>query len=104
MSLKPLLLALPLALAACAAPKGVAEEKSHHPEHHDMAQKCDAAPAQFAMGQAGTPELLEEARVRAGAKTARILQPNQAVTMEYNFQRLNLRVDDKNMVDLVSCG
>ena len=48
--------------------------------------------------------MIEKARVDAGATVARTLKPNQAVTMEYRFDRLNLRVDAKDVVESVGCG
>lgn len=65
---------------------------------------CDAAKAQWALGKAGDAALLEKARVDAGAKIARILKPDQAVTMEYNESRLNVRVDANGVVASVNCG
>jgi hypothetical protein len=68
------------------------------------AQQCNADAAQSVVGQAASAEVIEQARVAAGATVARTLKPNQAVTMEYRFDRLNLRVDEKNVVQSVACG
>jgi len=68
------------------------------------AGRCNAAPAQFAMGRNADTALENEARTRAGAKAVRVLRPNQVVTMEFNAERLNLTVDDKGRVTRVSCG
>ena len=68
------------------------------------AQQCNADAAQSAVGQVATDAVIEKARVDAGATVARTLKPNQAVTMEYRFDRLNLRVDTKNVVESVGCG
>ncbi len=65
---------------------------------------CDAAAAQFAVGQAFNAPLAEQARQRAGAETARALRPGQIVTMEFNGQRLNLDVDASERVTRVRCG
>jgi hypothetical protein len=65
---------------------------------------CDRAKAQWALGQSGDAALLEKARIDSGAKIARILKADQAVTMEYNESRLNLRVDAKGVVNNVNCG
>ena len=66
--------------------------------------RCNAAPAQFAMGRTVDAALENEARTRAGAKTVRTLRPNQVVTMEFNAERLNLTVDDAGRVTRVNCG
>lgn len=66
---------------------------------------CNAEPAKAtAMGKAGTDALLEQARIDAGAKTARYLKPGQAITKEYMGDRLNLEVDASNVVIAVRCG
>jgi hypothetical protein len=42
--------------------------------------------------------------VRSGALMARVLRPGQAVTMEFNAQRLNLDLDSGNSVTRARCG
>jgi hypothetical protein len=66
--------------------------------------RCDAAAAQFAVGKPATPALLEQARVKAGAQTARVLGPNDMITMEYRSDRLNLNTDQAATVGRVNCG
>ncbi|MFJ3522934.1 I78 family peptidase inhibitor [Pseudomonas sp. NPDC090203] len=66
--------------------------------------RCDAAAAQFAVGKPATPALLEQARVKAGAQTARVLGPNDMITMEYRSDRLNLNTDQAATVNRVNCG
>ncbi|MFJ3486192.1 I78 family peptidase inhibitor [Pseudomonas sp. NPDC090202] len=66
--------------------------------------RCDAASAQFAVGKPASPELLEQARVKAGAQTARVLGPRDMVTLEYRSDRLNLNTDQAATVVRVNCG
>ena len=66
--------------------------------------KCDASKAGSVIGSQATDEVLERARVAAGASVARFLKPNQPVTLEYLESRLNLGLDDKNIVTSVRCG
>jgi len=66
--------------------------------------QCDAAPAQFAVGQAVSGGLVEDARRAAGAPMARVLRPGQVVTMEFNDARLNLNIDASGVVVSVKCG
>ncbi|WP_369821735.1 I78 family peptidase inhibitor [Polaromonas sp. OV174] len=40
----------------------------------------------------------------AGAKTVRVLRPNQVMTLEFNTERLNLAVDQTGRVTRVNCG
>lgn len=65
---------------------------------------CDAAPAQFAVGRVQTAPLVEEVRQRSGAHVARVLRPNQVVTMEFDAERVNVVVDAENKVTAVRCG
>ena len=65
---------------------------------------CDAAKAQWAIGERASAELLERARVAAAAGSARFLRPNEPVTMEYLGSRLNLALDAKDVVRTVGCG
>ncbi len=66
--------------------------------------RCDAAAAQFVIGKPASAALLEQARVKAGAQTARILGPSDMVTLEYRSDRLNLNTDQGAVVNRVNCG
>ena len=65
---------------------------------------CNAQGAQFAIGKAPGASVVEQARQRSGAYMARVLRPNQAVTMEFNAQRLNLDVDAAGVITRARCG
>ena len=67
-------------------------------------EKCDASKAGSAVGSSATAEVIERARVAAGASVARFLKPNQPITMEYLASRLNLGLDGENIVRSVTCG
>lgn len=66
--------------------------------------RCSSAPARALIGQAATPERVEEARRAAGAADVRVLKPGSVMTLEYNSRRLNLDTDDANLIKGVSCG
>ena len=86
-------------MSACGAPA-----TGQAPDAAPVAGRCNAAPAQFAVGRNADTALENDARTRAGAKTVRVLKPNQIVTMEFNAERLNLSVDDTGRVTRVNCG
>lgn len=65
---------------------------------------CDASALQSQIGQKATAAVLEELRSRSGSTNARILRPGQLVTMEYNDTRLNLIVDDQDVMTAIRCG
>ncbi len=66
--------------------------------------RCEAKAAEFTIGKKASPELLEQARTRAGAQNARFLKPNDMVTLEYRSDRLNLNTDNNLVVTRVNCG
>ena len=66
--------------------------------------RCDAAPVQNLVDQRISTELAEKARAKSGAQLLRVIQPNQAVTMDYNSQRLNIEIDEADSIIRVSCG
>lgn len=65
---------------------------------------CDAAALQSLVGQEATEGTIEQARERAGAGQVRTLAPGQVVTLEFNGERLNLAVDEANVITGVHCG
>jgi hypothetical protein len=65
---------------------------------------CNAAPAQGAVGEVGTPALAETARQQAGARTVRVIGHDDMVTKEYDTTRLNLQLDARGRVVRVYCG
>ncbi|KLD80127.1 hypothetical protein Y886_00775 [Xanthomonas hyacinthi DSM 19077] len=111
---------LALALAACTAPPPDEQERvaakaqaaaqqaaapapASAPEPPPVGS-CDASQAQGLVGQAAEQALLEQARSDTGARSLRVLKPNQAVTMEFDGERLNIEVDAKNQITGVRCG
>ncbi|MCQ4295010.1 I78 family peptidase inhibitor [Pseudomonas stutzeri] len=93
----PLLMAAS-ALASGCQPKTTAIE----PIHADGT--CNSEAVSHFAGKKATPELLEQARNQSGAKTARILGPDDIVTLEYNSQRLNINTDASMTIERISCG
>lgn len=65
---------------------------------------CRAEAAQALVGQAATAANVELARQRAGAEVVRLLQPGQAVTMEYRDGRLNVVAGPDGRIARISCG
>ncbi|EXF94626.1 hypothetical protein HK44_001370 [Pseudomonas fluorescens HK44] len=66
--------------------------------------RCEAKAAEFTIGQKASPELLEQARTRSGSQTARVLRPNDMITLEYRSDRLNLNTDANLVIVRVNCG
>lgn len=70
----------------------------------DAIDPCNADAARPAIGKIATAEVVEQARVAAGAEVARTLKPGQMVTMEFRAGRLNIDVDADNRITNVRCG
>ena len=88
-------------LAACAqAPQSAASSAASGAS----AGACNAAGAQFAVGRSADATLVEQARQRSGSQMARVLRPGQAVTLEFNAQRLNLDINAASLVTRARCG
>ncbi len=65
---------------------------------------CNAQGLQYVIGKVPGASVVEEARQRSGAWMARVLRPGQAVTMEFNAQRLNLDLDGAGLIARARCG
>ena len=91
----------PLLLCSCMSTETGAVSATDLPK---MNAACNAAPAQFAVGQLADARLEDEARLKSGSKVSRVLKPDQMVTKEFNTSRLNLYVDQSGRVLRVQCG
>jgi hypothetical protein len=69
-----------------------------------LANECDANAAQQFVGKKISDDIVEQARIAAGATIARALRPDMMITMEYRGDRLNLATDTNEMVVRVTCG
>ena len=65
---------------------------------------CNAELVQGMLGQTATAEQVEQARQHAGARSVRVLAPGDAVTLDYNSQRLNIDIDEAEVIERISCG
>lgn len=104
-----------MALAACAtpaappaagaAPPVTAEAPPMNDTDPTLSETCDAETAKpNAIGKVATAEVVERARIEAGAEIARVLKPGMMVTMEYRAGRLNIDVDGNNVITNLRCG
>lgn len=88
-------------LAGCSTTTESAKEPTAAEAGHG---RCDAKAAEFALGKKASPELLEQARTRSGSQSARVLKPNDMMTLEYRSDRLNLNTDANLVITRVDCG
>lgn len=88
-----------LALAACSSvnlyePDGSAT----------MPQICNADKASHISGQRISAQLEQEAKQSSGAGMVRVIRPGQMITKEYRSERLNLQLNDYDVVVRAYCG
>lgn len=69
-----------------------------------LSGRCDAAAVQDMLGKSVTPDLVKKIRAASGAKTSRVLGPNDPMTMDYNASRLNIDTDEADVIDRITCG
>ncbi|MCY1269180.1 Peptidase inhibitor I78 family protein [compost metagenome] len=86
-------------LAGCSS----TEERSASPDAA-ASGRCNAEPLQSLVGRTVSASLLQEAKRTSGAQVARVLRPNDVMTMDYNSQRLNIDVDAQQVIRQIHCG
>jgi hypothetical protein len=92
----PLLLASGLTLMACAS-------MPPQPSPPYTGQ-CDASKGKWASGKSATAEVVEQIRIQTNSQVARVIRPGQPVTMDYNVARVNINVNEHNVINVVTCG
>ena len=65
---------------------------------------CDAEAGRASIGEEATPEVVERIRQQTGSRVVRVLKPGMAITMEFNGERVDIRVDAQNLILGVTCG
>ncbi|MCG4451716.1 hypothetical protein LJY18_00155 [Pseudomonas sp. MMS21-TM103] len=65
---------------------------------------CNAEAVQGMLGKTATAEQVKQARQQAGAHSVRVLAPGDAVTLDYNSRRLNIDIDEAEVIERISCG
>lgn len=67
-------------------------------------QTCQADAGRDAIGQQATPERVEQIRQQTHSRVVRVLRPGVLVTMEFNGERVDIRIDAQDVILGVSCG
>ena len=66
--------------------------------------KCSAEPVQWAVGQEGNQANMGRVWRESGAGLIRPIGPNQAVTMDYREDRVNVLQDAAGRIERITCG
>ena len=87
-----------IALTAC----GSVDRPAQQPENPAAGCQAEALPG--LLGEPATAERVELARQQSGARSVRVLAPGDAVTLDYDSQRLNIDIDEAELIQRISCG
>jgi hypothetical protein len=98
----PIFACLALLLAACAPPQAL-QPASGGPTIAGNGT-CKAEGLGWAVGQAATQETMGRIWRESGAGLIRPIAPGQAVTRDYRRDRVNVHVDDGNVITGIDCG
>lgn len=92
---------IPLSLLTIAACSTAAQPI---PPRSPAGAMCTADLLNRYVGQPATAALGERIKRESGARIFRWLPKGMIVTMEYNGDRVNVRLDENNRVESVGCG
>lgn len=92
-------LALLAVLTGCSSTAAPEAPGSGKPSH---GCKAEAVPGM--LGKQATAERIERARQQTGAQRVRVLAPGDAVSMEHDPQRLNIEIDEAEVIQHIRCG
>lgn len=91
-----------LSLSACAAQMDAEPDAPAEPAPSGTADSGEACGADMLQPMIGQPE--GEIHEPSLPQPYRIIHPGQAVTMDYNPNRLNIEINDDGRVETVECG
>lgn len=94
---------LALSLGACAQTSRPATAPTA-PTDGTAASPCEAGKASLALGQQPLPDVVEAARLAAGAEVVRVLRHDQTITKEFRVGRLNLVLDAQGRIASANCS
>lgn len=70
----------------------------------DAVAGCTSDSTDWAIGQQASAEVVQRIQRETGSQHVRVIKPGQMVTMDYNPNRVNIDVNDRNEVIAVRCG
>lgn len=70
----------------------------------EISGDCNVDNLSGVLGQTASVALIEQVQQQANAKTLRVLAPGDAATMDYNAQRLNIDIDESEVIIRLTCG
>ena len=66
--------------------------------------RCDAAAVAWAVGQKAGEDVMKQVWKQSGAGLIRPIAPDQAVTLDFREDRINVHLDAGNTITRLDCG
>ncbi|QTF93227.1 I78 family peptidase inhibitor, partial [Halomonas sp. BM-2019] len=79
-------------------------EPAPPPPRVEASGECGAGRVQDRVGREYSESLGESIRDESGAASVRVIRPGEAVTLDYRADRLNVRLDDDDIIAEIGCG
>ncbi len=89
-------------LAGCAG--SPAPDEAPPPPSMSQDDACGADTLQDYIGQHADEATVAQLETDSDADRVRVIRPDQAVTMDYRADRLNVKLDDQDTIDELTCG
>ncbi|MBT2767220.1 hypothetical protein J7J08_06190 [Stenotrophomonas sp. ISL-67] len=105
-----LLIGCALPLAACSSPPPKTADEPPQavvdpvPAGSEGITPCRPEALQGLEGKLADTATVDKAVKDSGAKHARVVKPNMAVTMDFREDRLTIQVDAQNRITSINCG
>lgn len=96
------LLVLLAPLAACSTTSPATGDGAASNEA--TAPQCNPQVLQALVGKTASQAVIDQAVREAGAKSARVVKPGMAVTMDFREDRLTVNVDANNVIERAGCN
>ncbi|MCA1768682.1 MAG: hypothetical protein LC652_01585 [Halomonas sp.] len=94
-----------LLLAGCAGLTSPPSHESAPPPPLVVSRgECGAAQVQDRVGREYSAALGEAIHAESGAVAMRVIRPGEAVTLDYRPDRLNVRLDEGDVITEIGCG
>ncbi|WP_286788790.1 MULTISPECIES: I78 family peptidase inhibitor [unclassified Pseudomonas] len=107
-SLAALISSLVLVSACSSSPESGSNERTRSSDAATSASSlgsgCNSDAAQYAVGKTATPELFKQLQERSGARITRLVRPDDAMTMDFNSERLTITTDEALVIKTARCG
>ena len=96
--IRPILAAAVLVLAAACTTMPPPPMAQQTPD------SCTTDSLGWVIGQAATPQVVQRAQGESRSRDVRVIKPDQAVTLDYRGDRLNLHVNKAGAIHQATCG